>query len=76
MPYTESEVWSKYNQNDQDYIEVNIIQYMLEINILSKEILHKIVWVSWRVIFKGLDVQMTPKRPAGWGYDYDQVNVI
>ena len=32
------------------------------------EIPHKNIWVSWRVIFEVLRVQMTPRRPAGLDY--------
>ena len=27
-------------------------------------------WVSWRLIFEGYGVQMTPRCPAGWDYDF------
>ena len=33
---------------------------------LQKKILTKSFWVSWGVIFKGLGVQMMPRKPAGY----------
>ena len=55
-----------------NYIEVKKVQlyawnwHFKKILTFFKEITHKIILMSWRVIFEALGVQMTPRRPAGY----------
>ena len=63
-------------QCHENYFEVKktITLYVLEIDIL-KIALEKI-WMSWGVIFEGLGIQMTPRRPAGYDFGYMYVMMV